>query len=508
MTTIAEGEAAPPAPPTSATPADTAATSAVPPGPPAPVQAGAPALPRRQLVGIIGALALGAFLMILNETVLTVALPSIMADYGVSAAAGQWLTTGFLLTMAVVIPTTGFLLQRFPMRALFVFALGSFLAGTLLAIVAPVFGVLLAARVLQAVGTAIVMPLLMSTTLTLVPLRHRGTVMGLNSIVIAVGPAIGPTVSGIVVNSLSWHWIFVGMTPLAVLILVLGIVFIKIPSATRRVPLDVPSVVLSVLAFGGLVYAISIFGDVLAEPVLPLASAVIGLVALAAFVARQIGLARTGGELLNLQPFANRTFSLSVAMIMIAMGTLLGTVVILPIFLQNGSGLSTLTIGLMLLPGGLVQVAVGPVFGRVFDRHGPRPVLIPGALMLALGQWLFTTIHPDTAPGLIVAFHTIFCIGLAMLMTGLLAAALSDVPQRLYGHGSAIFNTAQQLGGAIGTTIFVTVMSTVALGRTDGGAPLVDGLFEGAHIAFLVGGALATIAVVCSLFVIRAPQRH
>ena len=162
----------------------------------------------------------------------------------------------------------------------------------------------------------------------------------------------------------------------------------------------------------------------------------------------------------------------------------------------------------MLLPGGLVQVAVGPVFGRVFDRHGPRPVLIPGALMLALGQWLFTTIHPDTALGLIVAFHTIFCIGLAMLMTGLPSAALSDVPQRLYGHGSAIFNTGQQLGGAIGTTIFVTVMSTIALGRADGGGPLVDGLFEGARIAFLVGGVLATIAVVCSLFVTRAPQRH
>lgn len=482
--------------------ADDATAPPAAPSPPAP-----PALSRKQLTGIIGALALGAFLMILNETVLTVALPSIMADYGISAAAGQWLTTGFLLTMAVVIPTTGFLLQRFTMRGLFVFALSSFIVGTLLAIVAPSFGVLLVARVLQAVGTAIVMPLLMTTTLTLVPLQHRGAVMGLNSIVIAVGPAIGPTVSGVIVNSLSWHWIFVAMTPVAILILVLGIIFIKIPSQTRRAPLDVISVVLSALAFGGLVYAISIFGGVLTEPVLPLVSATIGLVALGLFVARQIGLARTGGELLNLEPFKNRTFSLSVVMIMIAMGTLLGTVVILPIFLQNGSGLSTLTIGLMLLPGGLVQIAVGPIFGRAFDRHGPRPVLIPGAFMLALGQWLFTTIDPDSALGLIVAFHTIFCIGLAMLMTGLLSAALSDVPQKLYGHGSAIFNTGQQLGGAVGTTIFVTVMSTIAAGRTDGGAELVDGLFDGAHTAFVVGGILATISIVCALFV-TAPDRR
>ena len=482
--------------------ADAAGAPPATPATPAP-----PTLPKKQLIGIIGALALGAFLMILNETVLTVALPSIMADYGVSAAAGQWLTTGFLLTMAVVIPTTGFLLQRLPLRGLFVFAVGAFLVGTVLAIVAPVFGVLLAGRILQAVGTAIVLPLLMTTTLTLVPLEHRGMVMGLNSIVISVGPAIGPTVSGIIVNSLSWRWIFALMTPLAIVILVLGVLFIKIPSATRRVPLDVASVILSAIAFGGLVYAISNFGDVLSEPLLPLVGLASGLVALALFVDRQIRLARTDRELLNLRPFTNRTFSLSVAMIMIAMGTLLGTVVILPIFLQNGSGLSTLTIGMMLLPGGLAQVPIGPVFGRVFDRYGPRPVLIPGALMLALGQWLFTTIDPDSALGLIVAFHTIFSIGLAMLMTGLLAAALSDVPQKLYGHGSAIFNTGQQLGGAIGITVFVTVMSAIADTGTGAGSELVDGLFNGAHIAFIIGGILATIAVVCALF-IKAPDRR
>lgn len=491
---------------------DTVSPAAVLPAQPAappdsPTAPAPPVLPKKQLTAIIGALALGAFLMILNETVLTVALPSIMADYGVTAATGQWLTTGFLLAMAVVIPLTGYLLQRFTLRGLFVFALSSFLVGTLVAIVAPNFSILLLARVLQAVGTAIVLPLLMNTTLTLVPIRSRGMVMGLNSIVIAVGPAIGPTVSGIVVNSLSWHWIFVGMTPLAVLVMVLGIRFIKVPSQSRRLPVDTLSVILSALAFGGLVYAISTFGDVLTSPTLPVVSIVVGIAALVLFVTRQIRLSRTGGELLNLQPFANRTFALSVIMIMIAMGTLLGTVVILPIFLQNGSGMSAMTIGMMLLPGGLVQIAVGPVFGRVFDRYGPRPVLIPGALILAAGQWLFTTIGPDSAPAVIIAFHTIFCIGLAMLMTGLLSAALSDVPLPLYGHGSAIFNTAQQFGGAIGITIFVTVMSVISDARTSDGAELVDGLFGGAHVAFLIGGILATIGVVCSLFITGSKRR-
>lgn len=472
----------------------------------APAVQAPPALSKNQLIGIIGALALGAFLMILNETVLTVALPSIMADYGVSASAGQWLTTGFLLTMAVVIPTTGYLLQRYTLRGLFVFALGSFLVGLILAVIAPSFTVLLLARVIQALGTAIMLPLLMNSTLTLVPPERRGMVMGLNSIVIAVGPAIGPTFSGVIVSALSWHWIFVFMVPLAVLVLSLGIVFIKVPSTVRKLPVDVFSVVLAAFAFGGLVYAMSSLGNAGENLSVPLISGVVGVAALAMFVARQIRLTRTGRELLNLQPFGNRTFRLSVVMIMIAMGTLLGTVVILPIFLQNGSGLSTMTIGMMLLPGGLVQVAVGPIFGRVFDRHGPRPVLIPGAIMLALGQWLFTTVDPGTGLGLIVVFHTVFCIGLAMLMTGLLSAALSDVPHKLYGHGSAIFNTGQQLGGAIGTTIFVTVMSAVAAVESGRGSSLVDGLFDGAHSAFVIGGILASIAVICALF-IRSPQR-
>ena len=472
-----------------------------------PDAAEAPALSTRQLTGIIGAMALAAFLMILNETVLTVALPSIMADMGVSAAAGQWLTTGFLLTMSVVIPMTGFLLQRFSSRKLFIFALSSFLVGTVIAVFAPGFVFLLIARIIQAVGTAIVLPLLMTTTLTLVPVRKRGAIMGLNSIVISVGPAIGPTVSGAIVNSLSWHYIFVMMLPLALIILVLGTVFIRIPSATRRIPVDLPSVVLSAIAFGFLVYGISSIEHASDNLAVTVASFAVGLAGLVLFVRRQLRLARTGRELLNLSPFRNRTFTFSVLMIMIAMGTLLGTVVILPIILQTGSGLATMSIGLMLLPGGVAQVLVSPVFGRIYDRFGPRPVLIPGAAMLALGQWLYVGVDSDTELWAFMVIHIVFSIGLALLMTGLLSSALSAVEPRLYGHGSAIFNTGQQLGGAIGTTVFVTVMSLLSAARLDEGSDLAHALFSGAHTSFIIGGILATAGLVLAPFV-KAPKQH
>lgn len=468
---------------------------------PAPSRPKNPVLPTKQLTGIIGALALAAFLMIMNETVLTVALPAIMADMDISASAGQWLTTGFLVTMSVVIPTTGFLLQRFSSRSLFVFALSSFLVGTLIAIFAPSFAFLLLARIIQAVGTAIVLPLLMTTTLSLVPVHKRGMVMGLNSIVISVGPAIGPTVSGAIVHAWGWHYIFVLMAPLAVITLILGIIFIKLPSNARKLPVDIFSVILSALAFGLLVYGIASIEKASENMGLTVATFVVGLASLALFIKRQIRLTREGKELLNLTPFASRNFTFAIVLIMIAFGTLLGTIMMVPIILESGKGISALAIGMMLLPGGLAQAIVSPIFGRIYDKHGPRPVLIPGAIMLALGQWMYVTVTTETELWMFMICHVIFSIGLALLMTGLMSSAMASVNPRLYGHGSAIFSTGQQLGGAIGTTIFITVMSVLSNNELAQGSDLAQSLFTGAHAAFIVGALLGTIGVVLSFFI-------
>ncbi len=453
---------------------------------------------------IIAVLALSAFVMILNETVVGVALPNLMQEFSATATTVQWLTTGFLLTMAVVIPTTGFLLQRFTTRTLFTAALLLFIAGTLLAAVAPTFGVILIARVIQAGGTAIILPLLMTTTLASVAPAHRGTVMGLNSVVISVAPAIGPTLSGVVVAALGWRWIFGLMLPVIAVVFVLGLVLLKKTGDTRKAPLDALSVLLSAVGFGGLVYALASIDAVLNGAWLPVAALVIGVVALAVFVRRQLRLQRASDSaLLDLRPFTVHNFRVSVALLMIAFATMIGTVTVLPIYLQNGLGASVLTTGLLLLPGGLLQGIASPIVGRVYDAVGPRPLVIPGALLVAGGQWALSTLDADTSLVTVGAMYGMFSFGLAMLMTPLMTAALSALPRNLYGHGSASLNTLQQLAGAAGTAILVAALTVGAATASAGGAAEGPAQASGAQAAFAVGGVLAAVAVVLSLFVRR-----
>ena len=286
----------------------------------------------REVVVVLSILVVSAMIMILNETILSVALPSIMEDFSVPETTAQWLTTGFMLTMAVVIPTTGYLLDRFSTKTIFVTALLFFTVGTLTAALAPTFAVLLGARIVQAVGTALVMPLLMTVTLTVVPAERRGSMMGIISIVISVAPALGPTLSGVILNSLTWHWLFWMMLPIVVIALVIGFFLIQNIGETKITPLDVLSVILSVFAFGGLVYGFSSFGAILeGEGTVGILAIVVGAIALLIFALRQHQLGKQDKALMDLRAFKVRNFSFSLTTILLAFGAMLGTVMVLPI---------------------------------------------------------------------------------------------------------------------------------------------------------------------------------
>lgn len=454
---------------------------------------------------VIALLVASAFVVILNETIMGVALPRLMVDLDITAATAQWLTTGFLLTMAVVIPLTGYVLARFPIRGVFFTAMSLFAAGTLIAALAPGFGVLLTGRVVQASGTAIMMPLLMTTVLNVVAPSRRGRMMGVISIVIAVAPAIGPTVSGLILSVLDWRWMFWLVLPIALLALGLGAIWVRDVTETREARFDVGSVILSAVGFGGLIFGLSSIGEAAAghAPVPVWIPLVVGVLSLAAFVARQLKLQRSDAALLDLRTFTSRSFSLAVVLVVVVMSALFGSLILLPLYLQQVLGLDTLTVGLMLLPGGVLMGIIAPVVGALFDRFGPTPLVIPGMIVAAAALWGMTTFDIGTSIGWIIAVHMALNLGLGCVFTPLLTSALGSLPARLYSHGSATVSTLQQVAGAAGTALFVTLMSVGAASAAADGVDAITATATGVHTAFVTGACIASAAVVLTFFVRR-----
>ncbi|MCV7062901.1 DHA2 family efflux MFS transporter permease subunit [Mycolicibacterium vaccae] len=450
---------------------------------------------------IIALLVFSAFVMILNETIMSVALPVLIVDLEISARTAQWLTSGFLLTMAVVIPMSGSLMQRFPVRVIFVSSMSLFCVGTLVSALAPGFAILLAGRVVQACGTAVMVPLLMTTVMKLIPAERRGQTMGTISIVIAVAPAVGPTLSGFILGSLNWRWMFWIVLPIALLGLVAGLRWLHVAD-DREQPtrIDRVSVPLSAIAFAGLVFGLSELGasgqgDQAVPAWVPLSA---GVVALALFGARQVQLQRDDRAFLDLRPFTYRRFSVSVALVVIGFMGLFGAIIMVPLYVQDVLGQSALVAGLTSLPGGLLMGLAGPLVGRVYDRHGARRLVVPGSLMLFLSLCGFAMVSAATPIWQLVVVQTIMMVGLSMMFTPLMTDALSALPDRLYAHGSAIMTTLQQVAGAAGTALFVTVMTKASV---SGGAPDMPGV----HAAFVAAAVIGAVAVVLAFFTASRP---
>ena len=449
---------------------------------------------------VLGTLVLAATVMLLNETTLSVALPVIMDSFGVTAATAQWLTTGFMLTMAVVIPTTGFVIERLTTRQVFITAFVFFLGGTLVAALAPVFLVLLGGRVLQAAGTALIMPLLMTTVMNVVPPSMRGSFVGMMSVVISLAPAFGPTVSGFILNYFSWNFVFWFMVPFVVFILLVGVKYISNVGESTEKPFDIISVPLAAIGFGGLVYALSDIETLMAGSFVPI---IVGVAA--AFVLRQLSLGKRDQAFLDLRVFAVPGFAIAIILVMVIFGLLLGLVTVLPIYLQKALLVTTAVSGLVVMPGGLLQGLAAPFIGRLYDRVGVRPLMIPGIIVVAISTGLLTwAAYQRFGPIAMAMLYVLFEVGIAFSITPLYTASLSSLPAHLYSHGSATLSTAQQLASAIGVAILVAVLTQQTNSKVAAGAPLVDATAHGATSAFLVATILAVVAVLLSFFIKQA----
>lgn len=435
-----------------------------------------------------------AFVVILNETITLTAIPRLMADFGVSESTVQWLSTIFLLTMAVVIPVTGWLLQQVTTRTAFLLAMSVFSVGTLLAALAWTFPVLVVARLVQASGTAVMMPLLMTTLMAVVPPRERGRVMGNVTLAISVAPALGPAVSGLVLQVLSWRWIFLVVLPVAAVVTIGGLRHLT--NVGERVPsrVDWVSVVLAAVGFGSLVYGLSELG-VAEDPSVAWTFLAVGVVGVALFVLRQISLQREDRPLLDLRTLRLRVFTVSLSAMSLAFLAMLGSMILLQFYLQDQRGLTPLQTGLLVMPGGLLMGLLGPRVGRLYDRFGSRVLVRPGALLVVLGLAGFALVGQTTPLWVVLLLHMGLMGGLALMFTPLFTMGLGALPPHLYSHGSSLLGTSQQVAGAFGTALVVMVMASRADTLVAGGVPVQDAKLAGMHWAFALSAALALVVL-------------
>ena len=471
-----------------------------------PAGAGGPGGPAETDTGVLRWLVAATFIVILNETVMINAIPRLMADLDVDAVAAQWLSTAFMLTMAVVIPATGWFLQRVTTRRAFAAAMGTFCAGTLLAALAPGFAVLLVARVVQATGTAVMLPLLMTTLMAVVAEHDRGRVMGNVTLAMSVAPAMGPAVAGVVLQQLSWRWIFLLVLPVAAGIAVLGLrrlVDVGEPVAGR---LDVPSVVIAALGFGGLVYGLSEVGAT-GDRTPAYVALLVGVLGVAAFVTRQRRLQREERPLLDLRTLGIRTYRLALVAMSLGFMAMLGAMILLPLHLQEQRGLSPLATGLVVMPGGVLMGLLGPTVGRLHDRLGARVLVVPGAVALTAAMAALAVLVEVGPTWSLVVAHVVLMVGLSAMFTPLFTVGLGALPMRLHSHGSSLLGTLQQVAGAMGTALAVMVMTSRAAQLVaDGTAPDVAAV-AGLRWAFAASALMCLVVVaVVAMLPARAEQ--
>jgi len=462
---------------------------------------------RRRTPLVITLLVAATFVVILNETILINALPRMMADFGITERTAQWLSTVFMLTMAAVIPVTGWFLQRVSTRTAYGAAMATFITGTLLATVAPTFEVLLVARVIQAGGTAVMMPLLMTTLMTVVPAEDRGRVMGNVTLAMSCAPALGPAVSGVILELGSWRLIFGLVLPVAVLVALGGMRQLQNVGEPVRSPVSWLSVVLAASGFGTLVYGLSKVGTTGWET--PTAIIGTGAVLVGLFVAYQLRLQRSDAPLLDLRTLRHRTFAVSLVLMSAGFMAFLGSMILLPLYLQNLRGLTELQTGLLVMPGGIAMGVLGPQVGKLYDRFGSRPLVIPGSIAMVALLGLLSRVGADTPYPLILGLHLLLMASLATVFTPVFTIGLGDLPPQLYSHGSSLLGTLQQVAGAIGTAMLIVIMDIRADSLVESGATPTESFVGGLQWAFAAGALIGVVVIVTALMLpskVEAPE--
>ncbi|MBO2945591.1 DHA2 family efflux MFS transporter permease subunit [Paenibacillus sp. F411] len=420
-----------------------------------------PAIPRSVYL-IIGILLAGAFVSLLSNTLLNIALPSIMNYFELSSPSTvQWLTTGYMLVNGIMIPTTAFLIQRFSVRGLFLTAMTLFTLGTMLGGFAPSFGILLTGRMIQASGSAIMMPLLMNVMLTSFPVEKRGGAMGMFGLVMIFAPAIGPTLSGFIIERYDrWDMLFHLIWPIALLVLLFGFIKLRDHKESVAIHLDSLSIALSSIGFGGILYGFSTAGNTDLggwDNIIVYYTLAAGFIGLLLFIVRQFKLEK---PMLDFRVYRYPMFALSSVISIMMNMAMFSAMLLMPIYLQTIRGISPLDSGLLLLPGAIVMGIMSPITGKLFDKFGAKLLVFTGLAISVVTSYMFSQLTLSTAYSTLIVIYTLRMFGMSMVMMPIMTNGLNQLPMRYTPHGTAMNSTLSQVSGAIGTSLLVTIMTT------------------------------------------------
>ncbi|HCW7255231.1 TPA: multidrug efflux MFS transporter LmrS [Staphylococcus aureus] len=405
---------------------------------------------------IVAVMLISAFVAILNQTLLNTALPSIMRELNINESTSQWLVTGFMLVNGVMIPLTAYLMDRIKTRPLYLAAMGTFLVGSIVAAMAPNFGVLMVARVIQAMGAGVLMPLMQFTLFTLFSKEHRGFAMGLAGLVIQFAPAIGPTVTGLIIDQASWRVPFIIIVGIALVAFIFGLISISSYNEVKYTKLDKRSVMYSTIGFGLMLYAFSSAGDLGFTSPVVIGAMIISSIIIYLFIRRQFNISNA---LLNLSVFKNRTFALCTISSMIIMMSMVGPALLIPLYVQNSLALSALLSGLVIMPGAIINGIMSVFTGKFYDKYGPRPLIYTGFTILTITTIMLCFLHTDTSYTYLIFVYAIRMFSVSLLMMPINTTGINSLRNEEISHGTAIMNFGRVMAGSLGTALMVTLMS-------------------------------------------------
>ena len=442
----------------------------------------------RRLITII--LLLSTFVSLASQTMMVTALPVIQHDLHVSLNAAQWLTTGYTLIIGIVTPLSSNMYDKFTNRHVFLGIIGTFIVGTLLGCFATNFFTLLLARLIQACASGMLMSFQMTTMISIYPIEKRGSILGLSSLVISAGPAIGPTMAGFILQVLPWRWLFILVLPFMVLAWIGGYFKLANFSQPRDIKIDYLSVLISLIGSGLTLGSLTAFQ---VNAWVGLAMLIVGLAVIAVFVKRQLHLTN---PMLKVQIFKYSSFRLMTIVGIFAFMVLLGTEQLMPIFTENVTHTGSFVSGLILLPGAICNAIAASIVGRIYDEYGPKWLIITGGVIMLLSSIPLVTISRGSSLWVLTIAYAVRMIGNACVFSPALSEAFSQLSRAENSHGTALNNTLRQVFGAVSVTMLVVI------------AGIPDSLITGIRISMWVTVLLVILILLTFARYLATKQKH